>query len=97
MSESMPSEVKKSRFAGIRYSELSMRATVFLAPRLRASMQQVRFLVSEGVTAMTRSACGVPASLRPLMLMGDTLSVIMSRPSLMSDSFWASSSSRTMS
>ena len=93
----MPSEVKKSRFAGFRYSALSMRATVFLAPRLWASMEHVRFFVSEGVTAMNRSACGVPASFRPLMLVGETFRVIRSSPSLMAASLALSSSSRTMS
>ena len=93
----MPTEVKNSRLRGSRYSALSMRATVFLAPKLLASMQQVRLRVSDGVTAMKRSACGVPASLRPLMLVGETESVIKSRPSLALANLFSSGSMRTMS
>ena len=95
--ELIPIRLKKSRCSGCRYSSLSMRATVFLAPMALASIQQVMFLFSSGVTAIKRSASAVPASLRPLMEVGETLSVIRSKFPEILESFCSLSSISTMS
>ena len=77
--ESTPICWKRSRYWGIMYSAVSTRAIVFRAPSVCASMQQVMLRVSSGVTAMKRSHWWTPPSLSPLMEVGDTLSVMMSR------------------
>ena len=52
------------------YSGLSTRATVRLAPRFFARMLAVMLVLSNGVTAMKRSASVVPASRNIFRLVG---------------------------
>ena len=74
-----------------------MRATVFLAPRLVANMQAVIFWLSLGVTAMNKSAPATPASLRPEIEVGDTLTVIKSKLLPIRPNFSSSSSIKMIS
>ena len=60
------------------YSKLSIRATVFFAPRAFARTEHVMFVVSCGVTAMKRSAFAAPACLRAFRLVGDAFIVMRS-------------------
>ena len=75
---------------------MSMRATVFLAPRLLASIQAVMFRLSSGVTAMKRSASRAPTSSSPLMEVGEATTVIKSKFELSVLSRSSSSSIRVM-
>ena len=78
MRELIPMFLKKVLYSSSKYSALSIRATVFCAPSVWASMQQVIFFISSGMTAMNNSACAAPASFRPLIEVGFTLRVMRS-------------------
>ena len=95
MSESMPMPLNCSLAKGCIHSQLSTRATVFLAPSTWARAQQVTFCVSDGVTAMKRSAWGTPASFSPTMEVGDALSVMRSQSDELRDSVFSGFSSMT--
>ena len=58
---------------------MSIRATVFCAPRLFASMHAVMFRLSSGVTAMNKSASPTPTSFKPFMEVGEAVAVIKSK------------------
>ena len=76
---------------------MSMRATVFCAPRLLASMHAVMFRLSSGVTAMNRSASPTPTSFKPFMEVGEAVAVIKSKLEFSVLNFSSLSSIRMMS